>query len=146
MLAVKDAVQLAELDKDRDGIVTQAEFARSRSQLETAVEKQLFVAPDGKVAKAQSVRSRLDENNNVEVLLNFDGVGFSSLKIQSKIIASLPFGHRQYLQIQNTTGETVFDGLLSATTDRATVQLPPPIQILGRSKSLDHLRISFVWV
>src|SRR6478609_5491687 len=69
-LAVKDAMQVAELDEDHDGTVTQAEFAQTRSQLETAVEKQLFVAPDGKVAKAQSVHSRLDQNNNVEVLLN----------------------------------------------------------------------------
>ena len=123
-LAVKDAVQVAELDENHDGIVTQAEFAQTRSQLETAVARQLFIAPDGKVAKAQSVHSRLDQNNNVEVLLNFDVVVFSSLEIQSKIIASLPLGHRQYLQIQNSTGETVFERLLSAATDRATVQMP----------------------
>jgi hydrogenase/urease accessory protein HupE len=123
-LAVKDAAQLVELDKDLDGIVTQAEFAQTRSQLETAVARQVIIAADGKVAKAQSVHSRLDENNNVEVLLNFYAVGFSSLEIQSKIIASLPLGHRQYLQIQNTTGETVFERLLSAAADRATVQLP----------------------
>ena len=123
-LAVKDAVQLVELDEDHDGIVTQAEFAQTRSQLETAVAKQLFIAPDGKVAKAQSVHSRLDQNNNVEVLLNFDAIGFSSLEIQSKIIASLPLGHRQYLQVQNSAGETVFERLLSAAADRATVQLP----------------------
>src|SRR6478609_7249235 len=36
-LAVKDAVQLVELDEDHDGVVTQAEFAQTRSQLETAV-------------------------------------------------------------------------------------------------------------
>jgi len=123
-LAVKDAAQVAELDEDHDGIVTQAEFAQTRSQLETAVARQVIIAADGKIAKAQSVHSRLDENNNVEVLLNFYAVGFSSLEIQSKIIASLPLGHRQYLQIQNTTGETVFERLLSAAADRATVQLP----------------------
>src|SRR5262245_13511054 len=38
-LAVKDAAQLAEIDKDHDGIVTQFEFAQTRSQLETAVER-----------------------------------------------------------------------------------------------------------
>ena len=123
-LAIRDASQLAQLDKDHDGIVTQAEFALTRSQLETAVARQLFIAPDGKVAKAQSVHSRLDENNNVEVLLNFDAVVFSSLEIQSKIIASLPLGHRQYLQVQNSTGETVFERLLSAAADRATVEMP----------------------
>jgi len=123
-LAVKDAVQVAELDEDHDGIVTQAEFARSRPQLEAAVERQVVITAAEKVIKNKSIHSRLDENNNVEVLLNFDAVAFFNLEIQSKLIASLPFGHRQYLQIQNSTGQTLFEQLLSATTDRATVQVP----------------------
>jgi hydrogenase/urease accessory protein HupE len=123
-LAVKDAVQLVELGEDHDGIVTQAEFARSRPQLEAAVERQVVVTAAEKVIKNKSIHSRLDENNNVEVLLNFDAVVFFNLEIQSKLIASLPFGHRQYLQIQNSTGQTLFEQLLSATSDRATVQVP----------------------
>jgi hydrogenase/urease accessory protein HupE len=121
-LAVKDAAQLAELDDDRDGIVTKAEFAQGRSQLEAVVATQMIVAPDGKVARPQSIRSRLDENNNVEVHLDFGGAVFSSLEIQSKIISSLPLGHRQYLQVKNSAGETVFEGLLSAAADRVTAQ------------------------
>src|SRR5262249_19181579 len=66
-LAVRDAAQLADLDDNHDGSVTQAEFAHTRSQLEIAVAEQLVVAPDGKVAKAQFMRSSLDGNNNVEV-------------------------------------------------------------------------------
>src|SRR5215472_9667434 len=54
-LAVKDASQIAELDEDHDGIVTQGDFAETRSQLETAVARQLLVVQDDKVAKAQSV-------------------------------------------------------------------------------------------
>ena len=50
-LAVKDAAQLVELDEDHDGIVSQVEFDRGRSQLEAAVARQLFIAADGKVAK-----------------------------------------------------------------------------------------------
>jgi hydrogenase/urease accessory protein HupE len=123
-LAVRDAAQLVELDKDHDRIVTQGEFAQTRSQLETAVARQIVIAADGKVAKAQSVRSQLDENNNVEVRLDFGATIFSSLEIQSKLITSLPLGHRQYLQIQNATGETVFERLLSAAADRATAEMP----------------------
>ena len=123
-LAVRDAAQLAELDKNHDGIVTQAEFAQTRSQLERAVARQLFIAADGKIAKDGSIHSRLDGNNNVEVCLNFHAIGFSSLEIQSKILAFLPLGHRQYLQIQNSPGETIFEQLLSAAADRATVQMP----------------------
>src|SRR5437870_12132198 len=54
-LAVKDAVQLAELDDNHDGSVTQAEFARTRSKLETAVAAGLVVAADGSVPKVQSI-------------------------------------------------------------------------------------------
>jgi len=134
-LAVKDAAQVAELDEDHDGIVSQAEFAQTRLQLETAAARQLFIAPDGKVAKAQSVHSRLDENNNVEVRLNFDAVAFSNLEIQSKLVASLPLGHRQYLQIQNSTGQTLFERLLSATADRATVEMPDAHSSIGASEA-----------
>ena len=123
-LAVKDAAQIAELDQDQDGTVTQAEFGRNQSQFDVAVASQIVIAVNGKVVKDSSIHSRLDENNNVEARLNFHGAGFSSLEIQSKIIASLPFGHRQYLQIQNSRGQTIFERLLSAATDRATVEVP----------------------
>jgi hydrogenase/urease accessory protein HupE len=123
-LAVKDASQLAELDQNHDGTVTQVEFARGRRQLDTAVARQVVIAADGKVAKDKSIRSRLDENNNVEVRLDFGPVVFSTLEIQSNLIASLALGHRQYLQVQNLAGETVFERLLSAGAHRVTVQMP----------------------
>jgi hydrogenase/urease accessory protein HupE len=123
-LAVRDAAQLAELDENREESVTQVEFARGQWQLDAAVARQLFIAADGKVLKVQSIRSYLDEKNNVEVHLDFGPITFSSLEIQSNLIASLPLGHRQYLQVQNATGETVFERLLSAAADRAPVQMP----------------------
>jgi hydrogenase/urease accessory protein HupE len=130
-LAVKDASQLVELDQDHDGIVTQAEFAKTRSQLETVVAKQLSIAADGKVAKDSAIHSRLDENSNVEVLLNFDAAVFSNLEIQSKLITSLPLGHRQYFQVQNSRGETIFDRLLSSAADHATVEIPDAHSSIG---------------
>ena len=123
-LAVKDAAQLAELDENHDGTVTQAEFARAGRQLEGAIASQLIIAADGEVAKDKSIHSSLDENNNVEVRLDFDAFVFSGLEIQSKLIASLAFGHRQYLKVQNSAGKTIFERLLSGSADRATVQMP----------------------
>ena len=121
-LAVRDAAQLTELDADHDGIVTQVEFARSRSELEAAVARQVLVAADAKVLKVQSIRSHLDEKNNAEVRLDFGPVSFSSLEIQSNVLGSLPRGHRQYLHVQDSAGETVSEKLLSAAADRATVE------------------------
>lgn len=123
-LAVKDAAQIAELDENHDGNVSQVEFGRGQSQLEAAVARQVVITVAGGVVKDESVQSRLDESNNVEVRLNFHAIGFSSLEIQSKLITSLPLGHRQYLQVQNSRGETIFERLLSAVADRAIVEMP----------------------
>jgi hydrogenase/urease accessory protein HupE len=123
-LAVKDAAQLAELDENHDGTVTQIEFAGGQSQLDAVVARQVVIAADGKVAKDKSIRSRLDQNNNVEICLDFGATVFSSLEIQSKIIRFLPVGHRQFLQIQDSRGETIFEQLLSAAADHATAQIP----------------------
>jgi hydrogenase/urease accessory protein HupE len=106
--------------------VTQAEFTGARSELEALVEGGLVVTPDGKVAKAQAIRSHLDGNNNVEIDLDFATAAFSSLEIESKLIASLPLGHRQYLQVQNSVGETVSEKLLSAAGDRASAEFAAP--------------------
>jgi hydrogenase/urease accessory protein HupE len=126
-LAAKDAAQLVELDYDHDGIVTQGEFGRGRSQLEAAVAAQLIVAPDGKLARPESIRSRLDENSNVEVHLDFHSGVVSTLKIQSELLASLPNGHRQYLQVQDFIGKMITEGVLSASANRATAQMTVPI-------------------
>jgi len=123
-LAVKDAAQIAELDENHDGTLSQVEFGRGQSQLEAVVARQVVIRAAGKVVKDKSIHSRLDENNNVEVLLNFDGVVFSGVDIESKLIASLPLGHRQYLQVQNSRGDTIFERLLSAAADRAAVEMP----------------------
>jgi hydrogenase/urease accessory protein HupE len=121
-LAVRDAAQLSELDENQDGNVTQVEFARGKWPLDAAVARQLFIAADGHVLKVQSIRSDLDEKNNVEVHLDFGRISFSRLEIQSNLLASLPRGHRQYLQVQDSGGATVVAGLLSAAADRATAE------------------------
>jgi hypothetical protein len=121
-LAVTDAMQLVTLDGDRPGVVSQVEFARSRLQLEAAVARQLLITADGRMLKVQSIRSDFDEKNNVEVHMDFEPLTFSSLEIQSNLIASLPLGHRQYFQIQDSGGATVSEGLLSAAAHRATAK------------------------
>jgi hydrogenase/urease accessory protein HupE len=122
-LAVRDAEQLVDLDENHDGTVTQVEFGRSQRRLEAAVDSDVVIAADCKVCKPRFIRSYLDQNNNVEVRLDFGATTFSSLEVESRIITSLPFGHRQYLEVQNLRGETIFGRLLNAASNRATMQM-----------------------
>jgi hydrogenase/urease accessory protein HupE len=123
-LAAKDAAELIELDEDHDGTVTQFEFGRGHERLEDAVGREVVIAANSNVCKPQFIRSYLDQNNNVEVRLDFGPVVFSSLEIQSNLIASLPFGHRQYLEVQDLRGKTIVGRLLSAASNEVTVQMP----------------------
>ena len=120
-LAVKDAAQLADLDQDHDGVVTPAEFARGRQQLEAFAAAQLVVATDDSSVRPESIRSRLDQNNNVELIVDFSTTDFSDLEIQSRLIAFLPPGHREYLEVKNSSGRMVAERLLSA--DHATARV-----------------------
>jgi len=119
IFAINDAAQLVDLDSNHDGIVTQAEFGRGQAGLESVVAAQLLVSLDGKSASPVSVHSRLDETKNVEVYLTFDAAHFSVVEIQSELIALLPLGHRQYLQIQDSSGRSITEGFLSAAADQA---------------------------
>lgn len=120
-LAVKDAAQLAELDQDHNGIVTATEFDRGRPQLEAFVAAQLVVALDGSTVRPESIRSRLDQNNNVELRLDFPAADFSELEVHSRLISFLPPGHRQYLEVKNSAGQMVAERLFSA--DHAIAQV-----------------------
>jgi len=123
-LAVRDAEQLVDLDENHDGAVTQIEFTRTKRRLEALAARDVVITPDVKICKPQFIHSYLDQNNNVGVRLDFGAKTFSTLDVQSKIISLLPFGHRQYLEVQNSRGKTVFGRLLSAASNRATVQVP----------------------
>jgi hypothetical protein len=111
--AVRDARKLAELDEDHDGIVTQAEFARTRSQLGDGLcSDGNFSSQRGWQNRPRQLDSqRLDGNNNVEVCLNFHAVGFFESGDSIQDLASLPLGHRQVSPDTKLTRGIIFERL-----------------------------------
>ena len=120
--ALKDADELAGLDTNNDGQVSVEEFAAAQERLGETVAKAFEVRFDDTLAKATDVRCQLDQNNNVDVYLSVAGRKFSKLAVRSKMIAGFRIDHRQYIMLQNPSGVTMVERLLSANSDTVEIQ------------------------
>jgi hypothetical protein len=121
--ALKDADELAGLDTDNDGQVSAEEYAASQERLGKTVADAFEVRFDDTVAKATDIRCQLDQNNNVDVYLSIPGKKFSKLAVRSKMIAGFRLDHRQYFMLQNPSGVTLAERLLSANSDTVTIEV-----------------------
>ncbi|NOS70565.1 MAG: hypothetical protein HOP33_11615, partial [Verrucomicrobia bacterium] len=121
--AVKDAGELSGLDADLDGQVSPEEFSEGREKLGRAVADSFEVRFDEMASNATNVQCQLDQNNNAEVHLTFPAKAFSKLVLRSKMIALLPFGHRQYFMLQNSSVVMLTEALLNAEMDTVTLQV-----------------------
>ncbi len=121
--AVKDAGELGGLDADLDGQVSSEEFSEGREKLGRVVADSFEVRFDETTSNATNVQCQLDQNNNAEVHLTMPVKEFSKLSMRSKMIALLPFGHRQYFMLQNSSGVMLTEALLNAEIDTVTLQV-----------------------
>ena len=143
--AIKDAGQIQDLDTNNDGTVTTAEFEATQDLLGQRVASEFEVRFDDVLGEPTDVRCQLDPNDNVEVYLDIPGKKFSRLFLRSKVLALLPPGHRQYLLLQTSAGQTVAERLLSAGNDTVTVQVDaqPSAGAVPDSTPPDHAPVSF---
>lgn len=128
--ALRDADELANLDTDKDGVVSEEEFTSSEGRLGKLVAQAFEVRFDEEVANATDIRCQFDEsNNNADVFLVIPGKKFSRLTLRSKIIASFRLDHRQYFMLQNPSGVLMAERLLSANADTVTIEVEaPPVE------------------
>lgn len=123
--ALKDAHDLAGLDGNQDGEISEEEFAAGQERLGKLVADAFEVHFDDTPAHASDIRSQMDENNNADVFLSIQGRKFSRLTIRSKMIADLRLEHRQYFLLQNPGGIVLAERLLSASSDTVKIHVDP---------------------
>ena len=125
--ALRDADELAGLDTDKDGVISEDEFTASEERLGKLVAEAFEVRFDNDLAMATEIRCEFDENNNnADVFLAFPGKKFSRLTLRSKIIASFFRNHRQYFMLLNPSGVLMAERLLSADADTVTIEVEAP--------------------
>jgi len=125
--ALRDADELAGLDTNQDGVVSEDEFTAAETRLGKVVAYAFEVRFDNDEAKATEMRCEFDENNNnADVFLVVPGKTFRQLTLRSKMIAGFRLDHRQYFMLHNPSGVLMAERLLSANADTVTIEVEAP--------------------
>jgi hydrogenase/urease accessory protein HupE len=122
--ALRDADELAGLDADKDGTISEDEFAASGQRLGRIVAGAFEVRFDDALTNATEIRCQYDENNNnADVFLVVPGKKFTKLTLRSRMIEGFRLDHRQYFLLQNPSGVVMAERLLSASSDTVTIEV-----------------------
>jgi hypothetical protein len=119
--ALKDAEELVELDADRDGRVTAAEFAALEGEVNEVIAATCGLQLDDTFIRPASVRSLLDASNNVVIAVEFPAGAFQRLDLHFEVIRELPAGHRMFFTLVNAAGEPVTERLLNQNSPVVTI-------------------------
>ncbi len=124
VLSVKDAGELVNPDRNHDGQITRPERAACEAALTARGAEALEIWINDQPVVLTTLNCNFDDNGNASLCLNAASPATGKFKIQSRWLALLPSGHRQFLSIHNSKGGVLAERLLSASSDSATIGLP----------------------
>lgn len=122
-----------DLDANHDGRLDPAELSHALPALERLARRVVsVVGNDAALPLLGEPRVALIENNNVQMHLRFaPAPPGTTLILSSRLIADLPHGHRQFVEISGPDGKETGEGFLSANVNRLTLSAPaagaPPV-------------------
>lgn len=99
----------------------------------------LQVQQEGKVLAARLQGVTTDANQNVIFKIDYAKSGAGLLQFASGVVERLPFGHRQFLTIQDTSGQTIGSHLLSARDNGFSVTLAAAFAPAQSSRFVEFL-------
>ncbi len=94
-----DIESLLPLDADRDGKITEAEFAEAGPQLQKLAAAAISVGNAGQSLPFDIGEIKLDDSNGVHFHFSFAKPETGTFTLQSNLIEQLPRGHRQYVEL-----------------------------------------------
>jgi hypothetical protein len=123
VFSIVDAKELVDLDKNQDGKISKEELEQGAAELQTMAPQSLEVSFDGKMVNPTEYRCHFDQSDNATVYLSYPTGTFSNLVVRSKWLALFQPGHKEFLTLQTSDGQTLAERLLSANSDSVKVQL-----------------------
>jgi len=109
-----DLEPLAHLDGDGDGKVTRAEFEQRRSVLQSLAAEAFNVTVNTQATQPELTGLELDDSDGIHFRYSFARTANAGFTIQSNLIARLPLGHRQYLELLGGGNALIGSRLLEA--------------------------------
>jgi hydrogenase/urease accessory protein HupE len=139
-LAIKDAESLSSNNGNPVSLITSAEFALSKAQLEALIASEFQLRFDDATAVPEQVVANLKDSQNIDVHLTFRRTGAARLRLVSSLFEKLPFGHREFVSVQLANRTTFTEAMLSAKDNSVEVDLPTdPLPATSTSQSHSFL-------
>ncbi|HUR47699.1 MAG TPA: HupE/UreJ family protein, partial [Candidatus Saccharimonadales bacterium] len=120
--AVADIEGVLPMDNDLDGKVSKLEFAYAKTRLAVLATEALLLSLNGSNLTPGEPNLLLDEKNNVDMEIFFACSPAGTLKLRSKLLSSMPAGHRQFVTIESPKARLA-ERLLSSSSDSLEVAL-----------------------
>jgi hydrogenase/urease accessory protein HupE len=117
VFSIADAGQIVNAVRNEPPKFSREDLARDAKALPEIATEAFAVRFDDQPAKASHAQCRFDDRANVSVSLRFDHAGRSNLWVQSKWLALLPPGHRQFVSVRDADGRILKEEMLSANAD-----------------------------
>jgi len=121
--AVRDVEALADLDTNKDGKVSHAEFANARDRLNQMFATNCTVRCDADMLEPTEVRCQLDDTNNVFVNLDFPTRSFKELEMRFDVIREMTPGHRMFVTLVGPLEEILAERLINQDSPVITIVL-----------------------
>jgi hydrogenase/urease accessory protein HupE len=110
--STQEIALLVPMDGNNDGQISVEEFNGARSQLEAFAREAISISVDGILLTPIEIKPVYGESNALHFNLNYVIKTAGQLKFSSTLLPRLARGHRQYLKIQDATGQTRAERLL----------------------------------
>ncbi len=108
----------------KENIGTPEGFQGIRPVLQSALADGFLLYLGDERVTPQQTTARLKDSNNLEIHFRFTRSGQQQLRLLIPFLERLPFGHREFLSVQTTKGETLGQAMLSATKNSFQADLP----------------------
>jgi hydrogenase/urease accessory protein HupE len=114
IFAATDIESLLPMDADKDGRLTQAEFAARQDILEELALTSFEVMIDGQKLEPYLESVIFDNVDAIHLKLGFTRQAGTQLSFRSPLLPQLARGHRQHLSVRNTANKIVAEHVLAA--------------------------------
>ena len=94
-----DIELLVPMDANRDGNISEAEFAQAKPQLQALATEAIAVNVAGQPVQPELIGIELDDSNGVHFKFSFAKSAGELFTIESKLIERMPRGHRQFVEL-----------------------------------------------
>jgi hydrogenase/urease accessory protein HupE len=122
--AQRDIESLLTTCGNQADVRTVAGFLTIQSQLESLAEQEIKLFLEDTPAPPNRATATRKDSQNIEILLRFERNDAVRLRLISRLVERLPFGHREFISVQTTGGVSLGEGMLSAKRNLLQIDLP----------------------